>query len=63
MVQQIGNKECQKSRLHEVRSEVVDQSTESQPGPPGLSQIIYFYILVACRVLLAPFQQLLKTTE
>lgn len=54
---------CQKSHLHEMRSEVVDQSTQSQPRPPGLGQIIYFHILVACRVLLAPFQQILETTD
>lgn len=70
MAPQLGSRErpevsrwCQKSLLHEVRSEVVDQSTQSQPGPPGLGQIIYFHILVACCVPLAPFQQLLKTTE
>lgn len=54
---------CQRSRLHEVRSEVVDQSAQSQPGPPGLGQIIHFHIGVTCRVLLAPFQQLLETAE
>lgn len=70
MAPQLGSREqpevprwCQKSLLHEVRSEVVDQSTQSQPGPPGLGQIIHFHIPVACCVPLAPFQQLLKPTE
>lgn len=39
----------------------MDQRAESQSGPPGLAEIVDIHLVVTCRVLLAPGQQLLNT--
>ena len=46
---------------HEVWSKVVDEGTQSQARPPGLSQVLHLHPLVPACVLLTPFQQLIKT--
>lgn len=58
-----SNNHMKKSKWsHELGSEVVDQSAQSHPGPPGLCEICYSHIFITRCVFLAPFQQLLKTT-
>lgn len=48
---------------HQMRSEVVDQSAQSEPRLPGLAEIFDVNVVVPSGVVLAPPQQLIKTTH